>query len=134
MESPPRSARGPGGGAAVFRALRYLRRYRLEALGATLALLLVSAAHLAAPPMVQLGASLLMLLGCAALLVTINAALAAVALATILPILALLRVFVGRVSHLFGALQAALGRLNGILQEDLQGIKVVRAFSGEARE
>src|SRR5439155_17478967 len=83
---------------------------------------------------VQLGASLLMLLGCAALLVTINAALAAVALATILPILALLRVFVGRVSHLFGALQAALGRLNGILQEDLQGIKVVRAFSGEARE
>src|SRR5205085_8593980 len=72
--------------------------------------------------------------GCAVLLVSINGRLAAVALATILPIFALLRVFVGRVSKLFGALQAALARLNGILQEDLQGLKVVRAFSGEERE
>ena len=28
----------------------------------------------------------------------------------------------------------ALGRLNAMLQEDLQGLRVVRAFSGEARE
>src|SRR5438045_1883715 len=54
MESASRQARPAGGGTAVFRALRYLRRYRLEAIGATFALLLVSAANLAAPQMVRL--------------------------------------------------------------------------------
>src|SRR6185295_18112994 len=48
---------------------------------------------------VQLAASLLMLLGCAALLVTMNAALAGVALLTILPIFAFLKVFVGRMGR-----------------------------------
>ena len=35
---------------------------------------------------------------------------------------------------LFGGVQATLGRLNAVLQEDLRGIRVVRAFSGEERE
>jgi ATP-binding cassette subfamily B protein len=82
----------------------------------------------------QLAASVVMLLGCAVLLFTINARLAAVALVAILPIFRLLRTFVGRVGPLFGKVQAVLSRLNSVLQEDLQGLKVVRAFSGEARE
>ena len=83
---------------------------------------------------VQLAASLVMLIGCAILLFYTNAMLAAVALAAIMPIFLLLRAFVGQVGKLFGMVQMALGRLNGILQEDLQGLKVVRAFSGEDRE
>jgi ATP-binding cassette subfamily B protein len=83
---------------------------------------------------IQLGASLTMLIGCAILLFTINAALAGVAFATILPIFYVLKVFVGRIGPLFGRVQMALGKLNGVLQEDLQGLRVVRAFSGEGRE
>jgi ATP-binding cassette subfamily B protein len=83
---------------------------------------------------VQLIASLVMFLGCAALLFTMNARLAAVALSTVVPIFYLLRVFVGRVGPAFGKVQVALGKLNGVLQEDLQGLKVVRAFCAEERE
>jgi ATP-binding cassette subfamily B protein len=215
---------------AIVRALGYLRRYRSETIGATLALLLVSAANLAAPQMVrmaiddglglrrwtavfeavlglvgiaaarglfnflqgylaerasqgvafdlrdalfariqrlsfsyydqaqtgqlltrltndveqvrmfvgtgvvQLAASLTMLVGCAALMFAINWRLALAALGAILPIFALLRVFLKRVGPLFGKVQMTLGRLNGVLQEVLQGLRVVRAFGGEARE
>jgi ATP-binding cassette, subfamily B, multidrug efflux pump len=218
------------GARAVGRALRYLRSYRGEAAGALLALLLVSAANLAAPQMirvaidgglargdrarltaavvglvgialargvlnflqgylaerasqgvafdlrdglfariqrlsfsyydqaqtgqlltrltndveqvrmfvgsgvVQMAASLAMLLGGAAMLLYQNAALAVVALLAIAPILFVLKRFVGRMGPLFAQIQAVLGRLNGVLQEDLRGIRVVRAFSGEARE
>jgi ATP-binding cassette subfamily B protein len=83
---------------------------------------------------IQLAASLIMLLGCATLLFSINAALAGVALATVLPIFWVLKAFVTRIGPLFGRVQAALGKLNAILQEDLQGLRVVRAFSGEPRE
>lgn len=82
----------------------------------------------------QLAASSVMLVGCAVLLLSINPVLAVVALAAIAPILWLLKVFVGKMGPLFGRVQAALGRLNTVLQEDLRGIRVVRAFSGEARE
>jgi ATP-binding cassette, subfamily B, multidrug efflux pump len=225
------SVRAPSGAGAVWRALGYLGHYRRETVGAIAALLLVSAANLAAPQMVrlavdhglgpggrwimllwavgglltiavarglfnfaqgylaerasqgvaydmrdalfvriqrlsvsyydqaqtgqlltrltndveqvrtfvgagvvQLAASLVMLLGCALLLFATNWRLAAVALATVLPILGLLKVFVGKVGPLFGKLQMTLGRLNTVLQEDLQGLKVVRAFGGEPRE
>ncbi|HEX9103952.1 MAG TPA: ABC transporter ATP-binding protein, partial [Polyangia bacterium] len=83
---------------------------------------------------IQLAASLVMLLGCAVLLVLINPALAGVALLTILPIFWVLKIFVTRVGPLFGKVQLALGKLNAVLQEDLSGLRVVRAFSGEARE
>src|SRR3954452_3805380 len=49
--------RGPSraaGGGAVWRSLGYLRRYRRDSYGALAALLLVSAANLAAPQMVKL--------------------------------------------------------------------------------
>jgi ATP-binding cassette subfamily B protein len=83
---------------------------------------------------VQMAASLAMLLGCACLLIYMNPALGLVALSTILPILLVLRRFVGRMGPLFGKVQRTLGRLNTVLQENLRGMRVVRAFSGEERE
>lgn len=83
---------------------------------------------------VQLAAALVMLAGTVVLLVSIDATLALAALATVVPIFWLLKRFVGKVAPLFGKLQATLARLNGVLQEDLQGLKVVRTFSQEARE
>jgi ATP-binding cassette, subfamily B, multidrug efflux pump len=83
---------------------------------------------------VQMGASVAMLIGCAALLFWMNPELAVAAIASIAPILWLLKRFVGRVGPLFGIVQATLGKLNAILQENLRGIRVVRAFSGEPRE
>ncbi len=83
---------------------------------------------------VQLAASLAMLLGTIILLFSINATLAAAALATVLPIFWVLKRFVTSIGPLFGRVQATLGRLSTVLQESLQGLKVVRAFSGESRE
>jgi ATP-binding cassette subfamily B protein len=83
---------------------------------------------------VQMGASLAMLLGCAVVLLSMNVALGLVALATIVPILFVLRRFVGRMGPLFGKVQRALGQLNTTLQENLRGMRVVRAFSAEPRE
>ena len=83
---------------------------------------------------VQMAASVAMLFGCAALLIWTNPLLAVVALATIAPILWLLRRFIGKMAPLFGKLQMSLGALNNVLQEDLRGLRVVRAFSGEQRE
>jgi ATP-binding cassette subfamily B protein len=230
LAPPARPPSPPGAARAIWRALGYLRGYRKHAAGATVALLLVSAANLAAPQLIrvaidggiarragsviafaavglvgvavlrglcnflqgylaerasqgvafdlrdalyariqrlsfsyydqaqtgqlltrltndveqvrtfvgsgiiQLAASLAMLAGASVLLVLINPLLAAVALAAIAPIYGLLRVFMRRVGPLFGRIQMTLGRLNAILQEDLQGLRVVRAFSGEMRE
>ncbi len=83
---------------------------------------------------VQLAASVVMLLGCAAMLFAIDAALAAAALGAILPIFWLLKTFIGRAAPVFGRLQATLGRLSEVLREDLQGLRVVRAFCGETHE
>nr|WP_242593780.1 ABC transporter ATP-binding protein [Corallococcus exiguus] len=223
--TPPASGRPP-----ILRALGYLRRYRLEALGALLSLLLVSVANLGAPQMiriaidhglargeirpvwlavgglvaialgrglfnflqgylaerasqgvafdlrdalfariqrlsfsyydqaqtgqlltrltsdveavrtfvgsgvVQFAAAAAMLVGCAGLLLYLDPVLALAALSTVPPILWVLRRFMQRMRPLFGQLQALLGSLNTTLQEDLRGLRVVRAFSGEARE
>ena len=83
---------------------------------------------------IQLAASAAMLVGTTVLLFAQNPLLAVAALSTIAPILWVLRRFVGRMGPLFGSMQALLGRLNTVLQEDLRGIRVVRAFTGEARE
>jgi len=83
---------------------------------------------------IQLGAALAMLVGSIVFLFVTNARLAGVALACILPIFWLLKKFIGKVGPLFGRVQIALSKLNGVLQEDLQGLRVVRAFSAEGRE
>jgi ATP-binding cassette, subfamily B, multidrug efflux pump len=83
---------------------------------------------------VQMAASAVTLMGTIVLLVLINAPLALVALLTIPPIVLLLLRFVSSVGPLFGRVQMALGKLNTILQEDLQGLRVVRAFAREDYE
>jgi len=83
---------------------------------------------------VQMIAALVTLLGSVVLLLSINVQLALVALVSIVPILWLLVHFIGSVGPLFGQVQRALGKLNTILQEDLQGLRVVRAFTREAFE
>ncbi|WP_095987963.1 ABC transporter ATP-binding protein [Cystobacter fuscus] len=83
---------------------------------------------------VQVVASLLMVVGCSGLLFLTHPLLALAALGAIAPVLWVLRQFMGRISPMFGMVQATLGRLNSVLQESLRGIRVVRAFSGEGRE
>ena len=82
----------------------------------------------------QLGASVAMLLGCAALLFWMNATLAVAALATLIPVVLILKRFIGQMRPLFFKIQGALGKLNTVLQEALRGLRVVRAFSAESRE
>ncbi|HEY8291629.1 MAG TPA: ABC transporter ATP-binding protein, partial [Thermomicrobiales bacterium] len=83
---------------------------------------------------VQLASALVMLIGSTVLLLLLNWQLALVALATIPPLFVLLLRFVRRIGPLFGQVQQILGRLNGVLQEDLAGIRVIRAFSREEYE
>jgi ATP-binding cassette subfamily B multidrug efflux pump len=83
---------------------------------------------------VQLVAAIVMLIGSAILLLSLNWRLAVVSLLTILPIGFLLARFVRRIGPLFGQAQQALGRLNTVLQEDLSGIRVIRAFAREDYE
>ncbi|MHA7628426.1 ABC transporter ATP-binding protein [Corallococcus sp. M7] len=83
---------------------------------------------------VQFAAAAAMLLGCAGLLVYLDPVLAVAALATVAPILLVMRAFIRRMRPMYGQLQALLGSLNTTLQEDLRGLRVVRAFSAEARE
>jgi len=83
---------------------------------------------------VQLANAVVMLLGTTVLLLYLDWRLALVALA-IVPIIATLLVrFVGRIRPLFREVQQTLGRLNSVLQEDLLGVRVIRAFAREDYE
>ena len=84
--------------------------------------------------LVQIAASLVMLIGSAVLLFLLNWQLALIALLMIPAILAVMLRFVSRIGPLFGLLQMELGRLNTILQEDLTGLRVIRAFAREDYE
>ena len=83
---------------------------------------------------VQLASAGVMLLGTAALLLALNWRLALVTLLIVPALVVLLLRFVRRIGPLFGRVQQTLGRLNGILQEDLRGLRVIRAFGREAYE
>jgi ATP-binding cassette, subfamily B, multidrug efflux pump len=83
---------------------------------------------------VQLANAVVMLIGTTAVLLYLDWQLALVAL-TIVPILAVLLVrFVRRIRPLFREVQQTLGRLNTVLQEDLLGVRVIRAFAREDYE
>ncbi len=84
--------------------------------------------------LVQVCSSIVMLLGSAILLCILNWQLAIVALAMIPLIAVVLFRFIGRIGPLFGQVQMQLGRLNTILQEDLAGVRVIRAFAREEYE
>src|SRR6266566_4467074 len=83
---------------------------------------------------IQLVASLALLVGTALILGWLNLRLTIAALLTIGPILWLLASFVRRVGPMFAQVQQLLGGLNTILQEDLSGIRVIRAFGREGYE
>ena len=83
---------------------------------------------------VQLANAVVMLIGATELLLYLDWQLALVALA-IVPVIALLLVrFVSRIRPLFREVQQTLGRLNTVLQEDLSGVRVIRAFAREDYE
>ena len=83
---------------------------------------------------VQLANAVVMLIGTTALLLYLDWRLALVAL-SIVPIIAVLLVrFVGRIRPLFREVQQTLGKLNTVLQEDLLGVRVIRAFAREDYE
>jgi ATP-binding cassette, subfamily B, multidrug efflux pump len=83
---------------------------------------------------IQLVASLVLLVGTALILGALNLRLTIAALLTIGPILWLLARFVRRVGPLFAQVQQLVGTLNTILQEDLSGLRVIRAFGRETYE
>jgi ATP-binding cassette subfamily B protein len=83
---------------------------------------------------VQLASAVVMLVGTTALLLYLDWQLALVALAVVPIITVLLVRFVRRIRPLFGEVQQTLGRLNTVLQEDLLGVRVIRAFAREDYE
>ncbi|MGF1472831.1 MAG: ABC transporter ATP-binding protein [Rubrobacteraceae bacterium] len=83
---------------------------------------------------IQLGNAAVMLLGTTVLLFYLDWQLALVALAIIPPIVLVLVRFVQKIRPLFGEVQQTLGRLNSVLQEDLSGVRVIRAFAREDYE
>jgi ATP-binding cassette subfamily B multidrug efflux pump len=83
---------------------------------------------------VQLANAVVMLIGTTVVLLYLDWQLALVALAVV-PVLAVLLVrFVGRIRPLFREVQQTLGRLSTVLQEDLVGVRVIRAFAREDYE
>jgi ATP-binding cassette, subfamily B, multidrug efflux pump len=84
--------------------------------------------------LVQLIASALTLIGVIIMLFRTNALLAVVELLSIPVIFALIGFFIAKVRPLFGVAQQKLGALNTILQENLAGVRVVRAFAREPYE
>lgn len=82
----------------------------------------------------QLVSAIVLLAGSAVVLIAINWQLALAALAVIPAIFAVLGVFIARVRPRFGSIQAKLATLNTVLQENLAGVRVVRAFTAEAKE
>jgi ATP-binding cassette, subfamily B, multidrug efflux pump len=83
---------------------------------------------------VQLANAVVMLVGSTVLLLYLDWQLALVALAIVPVIAGLLVRFVGRIRPLFREVQQTLGRLNTVLQEDLLGVRVIRAFAREDYE
>ena len=82
----------------------------------------------------QLVGALLMFFGAAILLILMNWQLALVTLATLPLILVSFAIFVRRAHPLFIGVQSRLAALNTILQENLAGVRVVKAFVREDYE
>jgi ATP-binding cassette subfamily B multidrug efflux pump len=84
--------------------------------------------------LVQLFSALLMMLGSLILLFNTNWQLTLLTLPVMLSVLAVFAFFAGRGRPLFTLVQQKLGRLNTVLQENLAGIRVVKAFAREPWE
>lgn len=79
----------------------------------------------------QLISALVLLVGSAVILVVTNWRLALASLITVVGIFANLALFVRVIQPLFRQAQARLGALNTVLQENIAGARVVRAFAAE---
>jgi len=84
--------------------------------------------------LVQLVSALLMMLGSLVLLLSTNWQLTLLTLPVILLVLGVFGFFASKGRPLFTIVQQKLGRLNTILQENLAGIRVVKAFARESWE
>ncbi len=84
--------------------------------------------------LVQAVSAVLMLCGAVVLLFRMNAALAILAFAVVPATALVLAVFVRRLGPMFRGLQVKLGTLNTVLQENVAGVRVVRAFAREPFE
>lgn len=84
--------------------------------------------------LLQLVNAIVMLVGSATILLLTNWRLALVALAMIPAILGIFLYFFRKIGPRFRAVQQKLGNLNTILQENLAGVRVVKAFGREAYE
>ena len=82
----------------------------------------------------QLASAVLMLIGSFAVLLFMNWRLALASLIIIPFIFAVFGRFIRTVQPLFKLVQARLGALNTVLQENLAGVKVVKAFARESYE
>ncbi len=84
--------------------------------------------------LLQLGSALLMMMGSVILLLRTNWQLTLLALPVILLVFVVFAVFAGKGRPLFIQVQQKLGRLNTVLQENLAGVRVVKAFAREPHE
>jgi len=84
--------------------------------------------------LVQAISAVVLLLGAIVLLLRMNVTLALVAFAVVPATLAVLLIFVRRLGPMFKEFQARLARLNTVLQENVAGARVVRAFVREEFE
>ena len=81
----------------------------------------------------QLMSSVVMVLGSAGMMVVVSPPLALVTLVTT-PLVALLTRLIARRSRkLFSGQQTELGRLNGVIEESISGLRAVKAFGQEGR-
>ena len=81
--------------------------------------------------LVQAISAVLLLVGAVVLLLVMNTTLALVAFAVIPATLAVLLLFVRKLGPMFRDFQKRLGALNSVLQENIAGVRVVRAFARE---
>lgn len=84
--------------------------------------------------LLQLVGAFITLIVAAVLLLRINVQLGLIELASIPFMFAVLGVFLATARPLFTASQVALGKLNTVLQENLAGMRLVRAFAREPHE
>lgn len=81
--------------------------------------------------LLQLISAVILLIGTLTILFSMNAGLTLIFLAMIPPIGAIFVLFVKKVMPMSRAIQQKLGALNTVLQEDLAGIRIVKAFARE---
>jgi ATP-binding cassette subfamily B protein len=83
---------------------------------------------------IQLISSALQVVSITVLLFVVNWQLALITFAAVLVIFWLLTRLGAQIAPVFTLVQQALGRLNSTLQEDLVGLRTIRAYRGERRE